>query len=222
MSLVPQSVVAFVALDVAALYWLALHVVSTVVAGPLVTKSRFPWADAGPYFSAAKRSLLNVVLGPLNMVVMFLSNAVTFLLGAWTYVALGALLVLGGYFLTNYQVQTVTTVDAAWSALYATTVEPVRYVLNVLFVFLEIVVGVVNFVSQYAGTVLRQTSHMLVHTNGVLPSFFGLFGNVALSVSNGVSAFVTWTRAIQTLHRESFFQPSTSTSDSSGEWYSSD
>lgn len=148
---------------------------------------------------------------------MYASQAVGVLLSSWQWVVVAALLVTGGYVMVNYQNSLFQTIDVSWTAFYSVAVTPIRTLANLAFLILEILVGIVNFTSQYLGTVMRRSASQLVHADGYNHStFYDVFQNVALSMSNGAYAVTAWVYELNSIQRGVRFVADSSTSDSTG------
>ena len=158
MELVPEKVARFCAFQIAGVYWLVLHLVAVSTTGLFYKKIRFPMQDVAPYVSAAWQSFVRAVIAPLNALVMYTTQVLGFLLSSWQWLVITALLILGGYVMVNYQSSLFVTVDVSWTAFYDVAVTPIRTLANLAFLVLEILVGIVNFMSQYLGTVVRHTA----------------------------------------------------------------
>lgn len=220
-SFLPPHAAAFAAFQAAALFWLCLHVACTTLAGQLYKKIKFPWASAGPHLASARKSALSAVLVPLNMAVGYVLSLINFLLSAWQYIVLAGILVAATYTLSEYQTEAFVFLDTWWSALARTMLPAVRGAGNLLFAVIEIVVGIVNFLSQYSNTVLRNTAGQLAGAKGYSSSLYALFSGLAASLSNLVVAVTAWLRKLENLRHGVIFQPDYVSSTTSG-LYSSD
>ena len=203
MTFAPDDVLTFggvlLGINVALAFWFLLHATSVTATALFYNKTRFPWAAIAPNTSAAKQSLLKIVFAPLSALATYVTSAITFLVGAWTYVLLGALLVVVGYALANNQQDMIAALDGAWGAVVLKAVTPVRFTANLLFLLLEIVVGLVNFVSQFTATVLLHTSKLIIDAPGFSGSFFDIFSNLAKAIAGFVTAFSSWVAKFTTL-----------------------
>jgi len=213
--LLPTPASFFVGLQVASLFWLLVHAVSVILAALVIEKKRFPWDDVFQYLSLAQTNLRTGFLVALNTAASYVTTLVSTLASNWQYVALGALCLSAGFVLANYQTTVVVAVDDVWQNVWATVLKPSRSVLNLLFIFLEALVGVINFLSQYVGTVFKDTSKVLVSAPGYFPSFFDGIPQVAQSVSKFVTGAVDWVIAVGAVQRGYTYTVSIPTDSSS-------
>jgi len=208
----PSLVSALVAAQAAALAWTFLHVLCVTLAGLVYNRQRFPWGAAGPHLASAGASVRAAVLAPLNAVVSYASGAIALVVGAWQYVLLLVVFTVASFVLVNYQTQVVRAVDAWWSGAAATAFVPVRSAVDLVVVVLDVLVGLINFLSQYSSTALRDTTELLVHAPGYAEAgFYSVFTAFAASGSSLVSGLVTWSKAIASEQHAWTFQSSSTT-----------
>jgi hypothetical protein len=190
---------AFLALNIVAILWTSLHLWSTIAVGIFYNRMRFPWTSGAPYLSEARSSFVGGVGGVVNLLVTTVTQFVSFVASFSGYILLACLLLILGYVLANNQQEVMVGVSNSWDAFYTVAVFPARSAVNVLFLILEILVGVVNFVSQYVWTAFLSTSRLLLNAQGYFPSIFDNFSSLASSIVGFVTAFASWLTSLQSV-----------------------
>jgi hypothetical protein len=220
--LLPKEVYILIGVQAASLFWLALHVISTIIVAPLVSDQGVPWQAMKPYLVRARENLKNAFVSSVNKIVTYATSVVSFAAQNWQYFVLGAACASVGFVVLNYQAALIVVVDDTWQTLGTIVFTPIKALLNFVFVIAEIFVGLLNFLSQYAGTVLRDTTRELIRAPGYFKNFYDILPQAANSIASTVGATVTWLNKLSRINRGLTFSLDTSSAANDTAFYTYD
>lgn len=191
-ALLSQVGAAYLGASAAGLFWALNQFTATVVVGLLVS-----WPEKAngkiPQTLGSIRSKTWTALGSAaNLVVSYALQLALFLLSIWPWVLISVVLLVLGLFLINFQATGIVAIQNGWNTLFPTVLYPVRFAINVLAVVLEVFVGFVNFVSQYAHDVGLHTLSLLTGCPGALAHLYDNVTYLANAVQFLVTSVVGW------------------------------
>ena len=149
-------------------------------------------AEAGEAIRAARASAINALVQPLNIGVAYFQTFLNFMVSSWTWFGFVFALLLLGFLLVNFQQETIVFLDNTWEDMFPVIIFPLKFCISLVSLFLQIAVGILNFVSQVSSTVVVDTVRRLIDCPGYFSSFFQNLVQIALFIESSVMSIVNF------------------------------